>query len=145
MILGVAADHAGYRLKEFIKAELDRLGHQPRDFGADGEEACDYPDFAFPLARAVAAGEVELAIWVCGTGVGGVLTAARVEGVRPVGCSDPVTARFSRTHNNANFLGLGQRIIGPQMALEIVRVWLQSEFTGEERHVRRLGKIAAGS
>jgi len=114
------------------------------DFGTDSEQACDYPDYAFPLARAVGSGEVERGIWICGTGLGGALAAARVEGVRAVCCSESVTARYSRSHNDCNFLALGQRIIGEEVAVDIVRVWLQTEFSGAERHRRRLAKLSRG-
>ncbi len=144
MKVGVAADHAGYRIKERLKAELLALGHQVHDFGTDTDAACDYPDFAFLLARALQEGQVERGIWVCATGLGGTLVAGRFNGVRAVCCSEPVTARYSRSHNNTNFLALGQRIIGEEVALEIVRTWLRTEFSGEERHRRRLNKIVSG-
>jgi ribose 5-phosphate isomerase B len=140
--IGLGADHAGYRHKERIKAELLRLGHEVRDFGADNEQPSDYPDYALPLARAVAGGDIDRAIWVCGTGLGGTLTAGGVAGVRAACCSEATTARYSRSHNDANFLALGQRIIGEEVALDIVRTWLQTEFSGEERHRRRLDKVA---
>ena len=144
MKVGLAADHAGYRLKERVKEELARLGHEVQDFGTDSEQACDYPDFAFPLGRALAEGGVERGIWVCATGVGGAVAAGQFAGVRAVCCSESVTARYSRAHNDSNFLAMGQRIIGEEVALDIVRTWLQTEFSGEERHRRRLDKIARG-
>lgn len=138
--LALASDHAGLELKRTIAAELERRGVPVRDFGTSTGEACDYPDFAHAVGRAIADGEVGRAILVCGTGVGMSMAANRHAAVRAVVCSEPLSARMSRQHNDANVLCLGARIVGPGTAMDIVEAFLAAAFEGG-RHARRVAKI----
>lgn len=138
--MALGSDHAGYFLKEEIKAYLEEQGIQYEDLGAFGPEAVDYPDYALAVAESVAAGRCDRGILACGTGVGVTIAANKVPGIRAALCHDTFSARASREHNDANVLALGARVIGPGLAKEIVGVWLKSEFAGG-RHQVRLDKI----
>jgi len=138
--IGIGSDHAGFRLKESVRRWLVEHTYPVLDFGTDSEEACDYPDFAIALAEAMAAGEVNRGILICGTGVGMSIVANKFPHLRAAVCHDPTTARFSRAHNDANVLTLGSRITGEMVALDIVNAWLHTPFEGG-RHSRRLEKI----
>lgn len=140
MRVALASDHAGFPLKEKLKELLSEMGHTYTDFGTDSEERCDYPDFAFPASEAVSSGECEVGILVCGSGVGMSICANKVRGIRAALCSNTDVARLSRLHNNANILCLGARLTPQDVAFEIVRTWLQTNFEGG-RHQRRLNKI----
>jgi len=140
--VALGADHAGWELKEAIKAWLIDQGHQVLDFGTHSPEPVDYPDYAVQVAEAVAVGKVERGVLVCGTGIGMAITANKVAGVRAAPCSDLYTARMSREHNDANVLTLGGRLMGREMALEILKVWLETGFAGG-RHSGRVDKISA--
>ncbi len=141
-MLYIASDHAGYNLREEIKTFLDEVEYPYEDMGArEMDPQDDYPDYAFPLAQKVAAEHDSLGILICGTGVGVCITANKVSGIRAALVQDEVTARLSREHDNVNVLCLGGRILEPELAKKIVKIWLHTEFTGEERHVRRLKKI----
>lgn len=142
MRVALGSDHGGFRLKEKIKTYLAARGIPHTDFGTFSEEVVDYPDFALKVAEAVAAGEYTRGILVCGTGIGVCIVANKVPGVRAALCHDSFSARASRAHNDANILTLGERVIGPGLAEEIVKVWLETEFAGG-RHARRVSKIAA--
>lgn len=138
--VALGSDHAGYDLKEAIKEYLQNQGIQYHDFGTFSQETVDYPDFALPVAQAVAGGDFDCGILVCGTGLGVCIVANKVPGVRAVCCHDTFSARSAREHNNANILTMGQRVVGPGLALEIVKVFLGSTFAGG-RHARRVEKI----
>lgn len=141
MKIAIGSDHAGFELKEFLIPVLREMGHEPIDVGAYSlEEEDDYPDFAFKVAHLVRGGEAERGVVICGTGIGSSITANKVKGIRAALCHDTFTARLSREHNDANVLALGGRILGKELALEIVKVWLNSDFSGG-RHKRRLDKI----
>jgi ribose 5-phosphate isomerase B len=140
MKISVASDHAGFKLKEAVKAHLIEAGHEVVDFGTDSAESADYPDFATPAAQAVASGEVERGVFVCGSGQGMVMTANKVRGVRAALAWEPEIAELSRNHNDANVLALPARFIGEKLALEIVDAWLRAEFEGG-RHVPRVAKM----
>lgn len=140
-MIALGADHAGWELKEELKAWLLDQGHQILDFGTHSPDSVDYPDYAGQVAEAVAAGKAERGVLVCGTGIGMAMTANKVPGVRAAFCPDLYTARMSREHNDANVLTFGGRLMGRELALEILQMWLKSEFQGG-RHSRRLGKIA---
>lgn len=144
MRIAVGSDHAGFRLKSAIVADLEALGHQVVDVGTHGTEAVDYPEFVFPVAEMVARGEADVGIFPCGSGIGPCMAANKVPGVRALVCHDVFSAKSSRRDNNANFLTLGERVIGTGAALEVVRAWLAEPFTGVERHQRRLNQIEAG-
>lgn len=141
MKIATASDHAGYRLKEELKMLLRELGHEVRDFGTHSEDPVDYPDFIAQAAEAVAGGECERGIVLGGSGNGEAMVANKVRGVRCALCHDVTTARLARAHNDANMLALGQRIVGSEVARDLVRVWLDTPFDGG-RHQRRVEKIA---
>ena len=140
MKISVASDHAGFELKEAIKEHLIDIGHDVVDFGTDSDDSTDYPDYATPAASAVARGEVERGVLVCGSGQGMVMTANKVHGIRAALAWHPEIARLSRQHNDANVLALPARFLGVEQALEIVDVWLDTEFEGG-RHENRVGKM----
>lgn len=142
MKLVVASDHAGRRLKDAIFRHLAERGRVPTDLGvALSVEKVDYPDYARPLAQAVAAGEYDLGILVCGTGTGMALAANRIPGARAANCTCEMMARMARAHNNANILALGERIVGEGLALAIADAFLETAFEGG-RHQIRLDKIS---
>lgn len=140
MKIAIGSDHAGYAYKEKIKEYLRRLGHEIEDFGTRSEEPADYPLYIRPVAEAVARGEFERGIVLGGSGNGEAMVANRVRGIRCALCWNPESARLGRSHNNANMISLGQRMISEETALEIVRVWLETPFDGG-RHERRIGMI----
>jgi ribose 5-phosphate isomerase B len=142
MRIAMAADHGGFLLKETLKSFLLAQGHEVVDFGTDSPAMVDYPDLAGPAARAVAAGECERGIFFCGTGLGVMLTANKVRGIRAVVCHECYSARMSRLHNDANVLCLGGRVHGVGLAEEIIQIWLATPFEGD-RHARRVRKIMA--
>jgi len=137
MRIAIGSDHAGFLYKEKIKLYLTDSGHEVVDFGTDSEAPVDYPLFIRPVAMAVASGEVERGVVLGGSGNGEAMAANRVKGVRCALCWNPETARLARQHNNANVISLGQRMITAEMALQIVRVWLETPFEGG-RHIRRI-------
>jgi ribose 5-phosphate isomerase B len=137
MKIGIGSDHAGFRYKERIKALLQELGHEVRDFGTDSEAQVDYPVFIRPVAEAVAGGECERGIVLGGSGNGEAIAANRVRGVRCALCWNTESARLGRMHNDANVISIGQRMMDEATALEIVRVWLDTPFEGG-RHVARI-------
>ena len=140
MKIAIASDHAGFEYKEKLKGLLKELGHDFVDFGAFSADSTDYPDFAYPAAQAVANGECERGIFICGTGVGVSIVANKVKGIRAANCCSVEEARLSRQHNDANVLTLGARLITWDSAKEIVKVWLETEFECG-RHARRVEKI----
>ena len=140
MKVALGCDHAGYGLKEVIAGYLNRAGHEILDEGTYSDDSCDYPDFAERVALRVVSGEAERGIIICATGVGMAMIANKVPGIRAVVCNDLYTARYSRLHNDANVLTLGARVVGPGVAEEIVRIWMETPFEGG-RHSRRLDKL----
>lgn len=138
--IALGADHAGFHLKEALKGWLIDHGYQIVDYGTHSTEPVDYPDYAAQVAEAVADQKVDRGVLVCGTGIGMTIAANKVPGVRAALCSDLYTARMSREHNDANVLALGGRLMGSEMALDILRMWLETDFAGD-RHRRRLDKI----
>lgn len=142
MRIAVGADHAGYELKAEIFSLLEELGHSYRDFGPhEKEPGDDYPDFGVPVAEAVAKGEFDLGILICGSGVGMCILANKVRGIRAALCHDTFSARSSREDDDANILCLGARVIGVELAKEIVKTWLSATFSGADRHRRRVKKV----
>ena len=142
MIIAMACDHGGLGLKEAVKKHLEETGHQVRDFGTYSADSCDYPDFAAPAARAVADGTCDRGILICTTGIGMSIAANKIHGIRCALCHDPLSAALTRQHNNTNVLSMGAGIIGANLALEIVDIWLTAEFEGG-RHQRRIDKVMA--
>jgi ribose 5-phosphate isomerase B len=141
--IAIGSDHAGFAYKEAIKAALLTDGHTVRDLGTYNDAACDYPDFIRPVAEAVARGDVERGIVLGGSGNGEAIVANRVRGVRCALCWNLETAALSRQHNDANGLSLGARMVSPELALQIVDVWLTTTFEGG-RHARRIAQIDGG-
>ncbi len=139
--IALAADHGGLRLKEHLKSELEARGYRITDLGPLDETSVDYPDFAHTVAEGIVANSWARGILVCGTGVGMAIAANRHRGVRAVNCSDTYSARLSRAHNDSNVLALGQRVVGPGLALEIVLAWLSTPSPEDARHTRRIAKI----
>src|SRR4051794_33489775 len=142
MKIALGTDHAGFHHKEKVKALLAELGHEVKDFGTFSEEPVDYPVFIRPAAEAVVKGECERAIVFGGSGNGEAMAANKVRGVRCALCWNEETARLSRQHNDANALSLGERVIALEMALQIVRIWLETAFEGG-RHQRRVQQLNA--
>ncbi len=142
MRIAVAADHAGYPLNERVIEELRGAGHDLIDFGThDGSVADDYPDYAKKLGEAVQNGDAEIGILICGSGVGAAVAANKLHGIRAALCGDTYSAHQSREHDDCNVLCLGSRVVGVELALDIMRAFVAARFTGEERHRRRLAKI----
>ena len=143
MKISLACDHGGLELKQTVKEHLTALGHEVHDFGTFTKDSCDYPDFVRPAAEAVASGECERGIVICTTGIGVSIAANKVHGIRCALLTDTVAAYATRSHNDTNMMALGQNIVAPYMALQIVDIWLSTPFSGGERHCRRIEKIAA--
>ena len=142
MQIGIACDHGGYELKEELKAFFKSIGIEPIDMGSFNEESVDYPDFGILVAEKVSRGELERGVLICGTGIGMSIVANKFPGVRAALANDLYSARCSREHNDANILVIGGRLVGRDLAREIVKVWLATPFAGG-RHQRRIDKINA--
>ena len=143
MRFAIGTDHAGFPLKATLLAELRRLGHEVIDKGTFDESPVDYPDVAEAVGRSVVAGEAARGIVLCGSGVGASVAASKIPGVRAAVCHDTYSAHQGVEHDDMNVLTLGARIIGPELAVELVRTFAGARFSGEERHQRRLDKINA--
>ena len=144
MRIAIAADHAGYALKEALVKDLRAQGYEVADLGTDSEsKSTDYPDYAEKLGLALRAGEADRGIMVCGSGVGANIALNKIRGVRACVCHDTYSAHQGVEHDDMNALCLGGRIVGLEPAREIARAFLSAEFSGDERHVRRLGKVNA--
>ncbi|MCL1848190.1 MAG: ribose 5-phosphate isomerase B [Clostridiales bacterium] len=140
MKIAVGSDHGGFQLKETIKAWLLENGYEVEDKGTYDEQSCDYPDYGKAVALEVAGGKADKGILACGTGIGISISANKVKGIRAAVCGDTFSARMCRLHNDANILSLGQRVTGPGLALDIVEIWLNTEFEGG-RHANRIEKM----
>lgn len=143
MKVAIGSDHAGFHLKEELKKTLDDLGVTYEDMGTNAMSSVDYPDYAEKVARAVADGTVDRGILCCGTGLGMCITANKVHGVRAVTAHDVFSAEMSRRHNNANVLTMGERVVGPGIADQVLRVWINTEFEAGGRHEARVNKMIA--
>ena len=143
MKISIACDHGAYMLKNKVAQHLKDRGHEVVDFGTNGPESCDYPDFAAKAARAVADGTCEKGIVLCTTGIGVSITANKVKGIRCALLSDVLSAKMTRLHNDTNMMALGAGIVGENLALEIVDTWVATPFSGEARHQRRIDKVMA--
>lgn len=140
-MIALGCDHGGFDLKQHIIRHLEERGTACKDFGCFDKSSCDYPQFGRAAAKAVASGECEKGIVICTTGIGISMTANKIKGVRAALCSEPLSAKMTRLHNDANVLALGGALIGPNMAVEIVDTFLDTEFSAEEKHIRRVGQI----
>jgi RpiB/LacA/LacB family sugar-phosphate isomerase len=141
MRIAIAADHAGFELKERLRAALAGDGHEVQDLGTHSTAPVDYPDFAGALGEAVRQGTAERGVLLCGSGVGASVAANKLHGIRAGLCHDSYSAHQGVEHDDMNILVLGARVIGPALALELTRTFLAARFSGEERHLRRLRKI----
>ena len=140
MKIALGCDHGGYELKEYIITVIEKMGHEAADFGCHSLDSCDYPDFGAAAAKAVAAGECDMGIVVCTTGIGISIAANKVKGIRCAHCADCLQAEMTRKHNNANMMAIGAGFTGKNMAERMVQAFLSTEFEGG-RHERRVNKI----
>ena len=140
-MLALGCDHGGYELMQEVKKHLDQRGIAYQDFGCYSEEAVDYPIYARKVAHAIVDGECEKGILICGTGIGISIAANKVKGIRAALCTDCFCAEATRLHNDANILAMGGRVVGPGLALKIVDTFLDTPFSGDERHIRRIEMI----
>ncbi|MCK4240578.1 MAG: ribose 5-phosphate isomerase B [Candidatus Atribacteria bacterium] len=141
MKIALGSDHGGYRLKESLKQYLQELNIEYTDFGCNNEQSVDYPDIGFKVSVEVKNGRYDRGILICGTGIGMSIVANKIKGIRASLCHDIFSARNTREHNDANILTLGARVIDVGLAKEIVRIWLNTDFSQEKRHINRLNKI----
>lgn len=141
MRIGIGNDHVAIELKNTIKEHLEQQGYEVVDFGTNSPERFDYPISGYKVGKAVASGDVDLGVLICGTGVGISLAANKVHGIRACVCSDPYSAKLSREHNNTNIIAFGARVVGPELAKLIVDEWLGATFQGG-RHQRRIDMLA---
>ncbi|MFB4163318.1 ribose 5-phosphate isomerase B [Alteribacillus sp. JSM 102045] len=142
MKLAIGSDHAGYKLKVEVIKVLEDMNIDFEDVGCDCTDSVDYPDFALPVAEKVAAGEVDKGILICGTGIGMSISANKIDGIRCALVHDVFSAKATRAHNDSNILAMGERIVGPGLAGEIVKAWLETDFEGG-RHAKRVDKMMA--
>lgn len=140
-MLAIGSDHGGFALKQAIMKHLEARGLACQDYGTYSEASCDYPDYGRAVAEAVARGDAQFGILICGTGIGISITANKVPGIRAALCGDCFSAEATRSHNDANVLALGARVVGEGLALKIVDTFLDTPFSGDERHIRRIRKI----
>ncbi len=143
MKISIGCDHGALALKNRIVEHLREQGHEVVDFGTHTPDSCDYPDFAAAAARAVGAGECDRGIVLCTTGIGVSISANKIKGIRCALLGDVWSAKMTRLHNDTNMMALGAGVVGPNLALQIVDTWLGTEFSGEERHRRRIDKLMA--
>ncbi len=136
MRIAIGSDHAGFRLKNFLKEYLEREGYDVKDVGTYSQDPVHYPEYGFKVAKMVSSGEADRGLLICGSGVGMCIVANRIKGVRAVNAMEPYTAKMSRRHNNSNVLCMGGRFVGEEMALEILKVWLAEPFEGGRHEVR---------
>lgn len=140
-MIGIGSDHGGYALKQAVIKHLEEKGHAVKDYGCYSEESCDYPVYAKAVAEGILKDEVKQGILICGTGIGISITANKIKGIRAALCGDTFSARATREHNNANILALGARVTGEGLALDIVDTFLETKFSNDERHIRRINMI----
>ena len=140
-MIAIGSDHGGFALKQAVMKHLEKRGLEYKDFGTYSEESCDYPEYGRMVAEAVASGECERGILICGTGIGISIAANKVPGIRAALCTDCFCAEATRQHNDANILAMGGRVVGEGLALKIVDTFLDTPFSNDERHIRRISKI----
>ena len=143
MKISIGCDHGALALKNKVAEHLTKQGHEVKDFGTYTPDSCDYPEFAAAAAKAVAFGECEKGIVLCTTGIGVSISANKVDGIRCALLSDVWSAKMTRLHNDTNMMALGAGVVGENLALEIADTWLNTEFSGEARHQRRIDKVMA--
>ena len=143
MKIAIGCDHGALALKNVVVEHLTKKGYEVQDFGTYTLDSCDYPDFAAAAAKAVAAGQCDKGIVLCTTGIGVSIAANKVKGIRCALLSDVMSARMTREHNDTNVMAIGAAVVGQMLALEIIDTWLGTEFSGNERHQRRIDKVMA--
>ena len=141
MKIAIGCDHGALALKNKLVSHLETKGFEVKDFGTYTAASCDYPEFAAAAARAVASGECEKGIVLCTTGIGVSISANKIDGIRCALLSDPWSAKMTRLHNDTNMMAMGAGVVGENLALEIADIWLGTEFSGDERHQRRINKL----
>lgn len=140
-MIAIGSDHGGFQLKQAVIKHLEERGEVYHDFGTYTEESCDYPDYGKAVAQAVADGSYDCGILICGTGIGISITANKIPGIRAALCGDCFSAEATRLHNDANILAMGARVVGEGLAMKIVDTFLDTPFSNDERHIRRINKI----
>ncbi|MCI8771974.1 MAG: ribose 5-phosphate isomerase B [Lachnospiraceae bacterium] len=140
-MIALGSDHGGYELKQEIIAYLKEKNLDFKDYGTDSKDSCDYPVYAKKVANAIVAGECDKGILICGTGIGISITANKIKGIRAALCHDTFSAQATREHNDANILAMGARVVGPGLALKIVDTFLNTDFSNDERHIRRIEQM----
>lgn len=140
-MIAIGCDHGGFEMKKEIIAYLEKNGLEYKDFGCNDTKSCDYPEYGKAVANAVASGECEKGILICGTGIGMSIVANKVKGIRCAHCTDCFSAKATREHNDANVIALGARITGAGLAVMMVDIFLNTPFSGDERHMRRINMI----
>lgn len=141
MMIAIGCDHAGFEMKQTLAEHLKENGYTVNDFGCFGTESCDYPDFARKVAEAVASGNAEYGILICGTGIGMCIAANKVKGIRAAVVNEEFSAQATREHNDANILCLGARVIDNEKAISLTDIFLNTDFSNGENHIRRIGKL----
>lgn len=141
MKIAMACDHGAFEYKEELKEMLINMGHEVEDFGCHDTKSVDYPDMIYPAVKSVADGKNDKGVILCGTGIGASITANKVKGIRCALVSDCFSAKATREHNDTNVLAMGQRVIGIELAKEITRIWVNTPFSEDERHARRIQKV----
>lgn len=141
IMIALGCDHGGYALMQEVIDYLEKQNIDYKNFGTDSEDSCDYPIYAKRVAHAIMNGECEKGILICGTGIGVSITANKIKGIRAALCGDCFSAKATREHNDANVLALGARVVGVGLALEIVKVFLETPFSNDQRHIRRISQI----
>lgn len=141
MKIAMGADHAGFRLKDEVIGFIRSLGHEVEDLGSHSADSVDYPDYASAVCAKVVSGEVDRGILICGTGIGMTIAANKINGIRCALVHDGFSAKATREHNDSNVLAMGERVIGPGLAQEIIEIWLGTDFSAGERHRNRIGKV----
>lgn len=140
-MIALGCDHGGFPLMKEVIKYLDENKIEYKNFGTYSEESCDYPEYAKKVAKAILSGECEKGVLICGTGIGISITANKFKGIRAALCHDCFSAKATRLHNDANILAMGARVVGPGLAIEILKTFLETDFSNEERHIRRINQI----
>ena len=140
-MIAIGSDHAGFEMKEALKKHLEEKGYEVKDFGTDSDQSCDYPEFAKSVSHCVADGTAEKGVLICGTGIGMSMAANKVKGIRAAVVGDAFSAQATREHNDANVLCMGARVIDLEKATEFLDIFLSTDFSYGENHIRRIGKL----
>lgn len=140
-MIAIGSDHAGFEMKEALKKHLEEKGYEVKDFGTDSDQSCDYPEFAKAVSHCVADGMAEKGVLICGTGIGMSMAANKVKGIRAAVVGDAFSAQATREHNDANIICMGARVIDLEKATEFLDIFMSTDFSYGENHIRRIGKL----